>query len=308
VRAQSRNVSTEESDQRFRVLTDVSEVNTLASDLAATNRSIANAQHNGGDAGTLLDKRDALAMRLSELTGAVATARPDGGFDLTVNNVSLVNGGTAGTFEIAGGIAPDGSADGSPVSFTISGTPVTGALRGQLGATTELLNVTLPAYRAGLGAIASTLATEMNAQHATGFDADGNPGGALFTFDVADPAGSLQVAFTDVDLVAASSVGGGVIQGENATAMANGISVADNYQQLVNSFGSEVASVGRLAANQQTLTAQVDSSREQLGGVNLDEEMVSMLQAQRAYEAAARVMTTVDSVLDTLINRTGLVR
>ena len=33
-----------------------------------------------------------------------------------------------------------------------------------------------------------------------------------------------------------------------------------------------------------------------------------MLQAQRAYEAAARVMTTLDSVLDTLINRTGLVR
>ena len=33
-----------------------------------------------------------------------------------------------------------------------------------------------------------------------------------------------------------------------------------------------------------------------------------MISAQRAYEAAARVMTTVDSVLDTLINRTGLVR
>ena len=33
-----------------------------------------------------------------------------------------------------------------------------------------------------------------------------------------------------------------------------------------------------------------------------------MLQAQRAYEAAARVMSTLDSVLDTLINRTGLVR
>ena len=52
----------------------------------------------------------------------------------------------------------------------------------------------------------------------------------------------------------------------------------------------------------------MDAAREQLSGVSLDEEMVTMLQAQRAYEAAARVMTTVDSVLDTLINRTGLVR
>ena len=99
-----------------------------------------------------------------------------------------------------------------------------------------------------------------------------------------------------------------MIQGENATAMAAGISVEDDYQRLVNGFGSEVASVRRLTANQDTLTGQVDASREQVSGINLDEEMVSMLQAQHAYEAAARVMTTIDSVLDTLINRTGLVR
>ena len=80
------------------------------------------------------------------------------------------------------------------------------------------------------------------------------------------------------------------------------------YQRLVSGFGTEVASARRLAANQQALTEQVDGSRDQLSGVNLDEEMVTMLQAQRAYEAAARVMTTIDSVLDTLINRTGLVR
>jgi flagellar hook-associated protein 1 FlgK len=54
------------------------------------------------------------------------------------------------------------------------------------------------------------------------------------------------------------------------------------------------------------LATHVDSAREQLSGVNLDEETVAMLTAQRAYEAAARVMSTMDSVLDTLINRTGV--
>jgi flagellar hook-associated protein 1 FlgK len=313
IQTQSRNVSSEEGDQRFRVLADVGEINQLASDLAETNRSIANASVNGTEPGTLLDKRDQLALRLSELTGSVATQRADGGFDVTVGGVSLVSGVTAGTFQVATGVAADGSADGSPVTFSITTpagatTAVPGGMRGELGATAELLNVTLPAYRAGLGSIAQTLADEMNAQHAAGYDSAGVAGTALFTYDPADPSGTIAVAIADPDKVAAASVGGGVIEGENATALANGITVADDYQRLVNGFGSEVASVRRLAANQQTLTAQVDSSRDQLAGVNLDEEMVTMLQAQRAYEAASRVMSTLDSVLDTLINRTGLVR
>jgi flagellar hook-associated protein 1 FlgK len=42
-------------------------------------------------------------------------------------------------------------------------------------------------------------------------------------------------------------------------------------------------------------------------GVNIDEEMANLLTYQRAYEAAARVLTAIDDALDTLINRTGLV-
>ena len=63
----------------------------------------------------------------------------------------------------------------------------------------------------------------------------------------------------------------------------------------------------RLADNQRAMSTQVDSAREQLAGVSLDEETVNMVLAQHSYEAAARVMTTVDEMLDTLINRTGMV-
>ena len=80
------------------------------------------------------------------------------------------------------------------------------------------------------------------------------------------------------------------------------------YQQVVNAFGTEVASSRRLATSQSMLTQQVDGARDQQAGVNLDEEMLKMVEYQRSYEAAARVMTTLDSMLDTLINRTGLLR
>jgi flagellar hook-associated protein 1 FlgK len=97
-----------------------------------------------------------------------------------------------------------------------------------------------------------------------------------------------------------------VLDGGAADAIATASTPESGYQRLVNGFGTEVASATRLVKTQGLLATQVDSAREQLSGVNLDEETVAMLTAQRAYEAAARVMSTMDSVLDTLINRTGV--
>ncbi|RNM13139.1 flagellar hook-associated protein FlgK [Nocardioides pocheonensis] len=311
LRIQSRNIDAESGDQRVRAVADVAEVNTVASDLAATNRSIAIASLNGDDAGVLLDKRDQLAMRLSELTGSKTTQRPDGGFDVTLNGVSLVNGASAGTLQIASGITPAGASDGNPITYSITDasgtTAVPAGMTGELGGVTDLLTTTLPAYSVGLGAVAQQLADEINTQHQAGYDAAGNPGQPFFSYNPADPAGTIAVALTTSSQVAASSLPGGVLDAGNANALATATGAEDSYQRLINGFGTEVASVKRLAANQQVLTGQVDASREQLSGVNLDEEMVSMMSSQRAYEAASRVMTTVDSVLDTLINRTGLV-
>jgi len=311
IRVQARNIDAESGDLRVRALADVAEVNTVAADLAATNKSIATSNLNGTDAGVLLNQRDQLALRLSELTGATATQRADGGFDVSVNGVALVTGQNAGTLQIASGITATGADDGSPITFTITDssgtTAVPAGMTGDLGGVTDLLTTTLPAYSSGLDAIAQQLADEINTQHQAGYDAAGNPGLAFFSYDPADPAGTLAVALASPDEVAASSIAGGGLDAGNATALAGATGVEDSYQRLINGFGTEVASVRRLTANQQVLTSQVDGSREQLSGVNLDEEMVTMMSAQRAYEAAARVMTTVDSVLDTLINRTGLV-
>ena len=121
-------------------------------------------------------------------------------------------------------------------------------------------------------------------------------------------AGSLSVAITDASKIAAAGTAGGTLDGSIADSIGASGSTESAYQQLVTGFGTEVSSVKRQQTTQQMLTTQIDSARQQLSGVNLDEEMVSMLSSQRAYEAAARVMTTVDSVLDTLINRTGVTR
>lgn len=311
LRSQVTNVTGEEADQRLRMVNLVGEINAAATDLAALNRQILAADVNGSDTSTLRDQRDALALQLSEMTGAVTTPRPDGMFDVTVNGQSLVDGRAAGTLLIASGVTPSGDADGSPITFEIDlGGAVTALptpTSGELGAITDLLTETLPAYRTGLDQIARDFADAINAQHALGYDLAGNPGGAFFAYDPTNPSATLSVLITDTALVAAAAVPGGTLDGGNADLLsATGTATAD-YQRLVNGFGSEVAAVERQRANQAALAASVHGAWEQQAGVNLDEETVNLVTAQRAYEAAARLMTAIDEMLDTLINRTGLV-
>nr|WP_300054111.1 flagellar hook-associated protein FlgK [uncultured Nocardioides sp.] len=314
IAAQRRNVETEEGDQRMSLLADLDATNTLAADLAATNEAITAARLSGNDPSGLLDARDQMALRLAELTGGTAVENGRGGLDVTVGGVALVSGNRAGTLAVSSGIAADGTADGLPLALTVTapdGAPVPVAgLRGEIGGAAELLTTTLPAIRAGIQAVAQDLADAVNAAHGAGHDAAGAPGRPFFAVDPTAPGGPLVLLLTDPAALAASGVAGGPSRdGSNATAVAGALARPEQvYQRFVTSLGTDVASAKRLAATQANLTGQVDGAREQLSGVNLDEEMVTMMQSQRAYEAAARVMTTLDSVLDTLINRTGLVR
>ncbi|WP_246087003.1 flagellar hook-associated protein FlgK [Nocardioides humi] len=314
LRMQVGNVTREEADQRVHANSLVSEIDTAASGLAALNHDILVTEQNGTDAGVLRDRRDQLALRLAELAGAVTTIEPDGQYTVAVGGTTLVQGKEAGALVVASGITPAGDADGSAISYRVDaswGSTVlpTGSAGpgGELGAVTEVLTTTLPAYRAGLDAVAADLAASVNAQQAAGYDASGAPGVPLFTYDPLVGAASLQVAITDPAQLAASSLPGGALDGGNADLLSRVGTYPDAYQRLVNGLGTEVAALERRTANQASLSGALDDAREQQAGVSLDEETVNMVAAQRAYEAAARLMTTLDEVLDTLINRTGLV-
>ncbi|WP_296606039.1 flagellar hook-associated protein FlgK [Nocardioides sp.] len=313
VKLQSAHLGDEAADQRSHLVVVVNEVNAVSKQLAATNRTISAALNGSSDTTSLMDERDALALRLSELTGAKATVQDDGSMSVELNGTALVAGFDAKELVVTGGVDSDGSALPTPIGFaakdTATGTQVAvaGDLGGDLGATVHVLRDELPAYVAGLAGVVKDLVNAVNDAHRAGYKASGVPGGDLFKFTDPDLS-TFDVLITDVKDLAVSKVAGPSNDGNNAAALAQAVKVDDQYQQLVNGFGSKVASAQQLAKNQQALTDQVDSAREQMAGVSLDEETVNMLSAQRAYEAAARVMTTLDSVLDTLINRTGLVR
>lgn len=155
--------------------------------------------------------------------------------------------------------------------------------------------------------MAQQLSDDVNAVHRTGYALDGSTNHDFFT---AAPGGGIQVdpaIAADPSLVAASSAAGATRDGSVAQQIAELSGVGDRYHQLVVTLGVEAQATNRRVDIQASIVQHVDAARESAGGVNLDEEMTSMLEFQHAYDAAARFLTAVDQTLDTLIHQTGLV-
>ncbi|MHC1759577.1 MAG: flagellar hook-associated protein FlgK [Negativicutes bacterium] len=79
------------------------------------------------------------------------------------------------------------------------------------------------------------------------------------------------------------------------------------YSGVIGTLGIQSQSATRLVENQKTLVSQIESWRQSTSGVNMDEEMSDMIRFQKGYNASARMITTMDEMLDKLINSTGVV-
>ena len=71
-------------------------------------------------------------------------------------------------------------------------------------------------------------------------------------------------------------------------------------------MGSDVKGAEDDQANSQTMVTAVSNQRQSVSGVSLDEEMTNLISFQRGYQASARTMTAMDSMLETLIEHTGI--
>jgi flagellar hook-associated protein 1 FlgK len=93
---------------------------------------------------------------------------------------------------------------------------------------------------------------------------------------------------------------------EDDTMAVEGTTLEDFYNGIISSLGVQSQANSRLVANQEVLVSQLKNQRESISGVNLDEEAINMIEFQRMYEGAARIVSVVDTLLDTLINRMGV--
>jgi flagellar hook-associated protein 1 FlgK len=291
------------------------ELNADGADLVSLNTAIFNATAIGNTPNDLLDQRDLVLDKLSQIGNVGVTDLGDGTIKVTIDGVTLVNGKTGQSNTESGGEIQNGLA--TPETAT------PGATTGKLGALIALRDTTIPGYKSQLDTIASTLITQTNALQAGGTDVNGvtQTGG----FDLAGVAGinfftgtnaaTIAVNVTAAQVAAASATGkpGDNTNALRIAAMANdptlaplgGTTIGGAYAQLVTAVGSDSQTATRSASNAKVLVDALTSRRESVSGVSLDEEMTNLIRFQQGYQAAARVMNAMDDAISLLITRTG---
>jgi flagellar hook-associated protein 1 len=260
-----------------------------AQELANLNQAIKRAVASGDTPNDLMDRRDLLLDQLSQLGQVSITDLGNGSLDISF--------GDAGSPLVAD------TTVNWPQTINNAGPPATSA-GGKLGALYDLFKAggTIASLQTDLNAVAKDLADKVNALH--------NPGGSgtnYFSYTSGSEASTIAVNVT------ASTVRTGTAtsaeENDIARAIANlaGGTTDDLYSTFVTRIGSMVQDSQRQKGTAQALVDSIDARRTSTSGVSMDEEMTNMIKFQRAYQAAARAMSTMDDMLDIVINRTGRV-
>lgn len=319
-----RGLETQWSQTRSQADLLASDVNDTASQVAALNKQIRSSAATGAPSSALIDQRDTLTARLSQLVGGTVRDLPDGGNEILLGGNVLVSGSRVNTVKVNAPASMSGIMDPDAGPVQLEWTRHPGAavdLNG--GQLAGMLSVLAPVDGQGGGGViaetavkynqlAETLAKQVNDIHREAYTADGTTGREFFKVT---PGTGAALGLSIIPKDATS-----IATGSSPTALRDG-SKADEISQLgtkPNSPDAEwtrtvlaTGTAARTALQQDvaagtTLTNAV-TVQQSNASVDIDEENVNLLAFQHAYQAAARVMTAIDEALDVLINQTGRV-
>lgn len=303
--------SQNEANTRITATTD--EINLIAGQVNDLNQAIAKVVAVGQAPNDLLDQRDLLIDRIAKSANAAVTpVGTTGKVTVAIGGQVLINGATdtVNNVSVSGtGVVTVGAAVAAVTD---------GALRGYIDVRDTVIGGAT-GYLANLDTLAATVITEVNSRHSTGFALDGTTGNAFFAgTDAATIAIAPGVAGSTDKIAAANAAGELPGGGDNAVDLAQlkmlvlpiGTATAtiDGYWgSMVSRLGVDTDQAQRLAAVQQSVLDVATSRRDSASGVSMDEEVADMVRFQQSYNAAARMITTLDGLLETIVNRMGLV-
>ncbi len=306
-------LATVQSGLDTQVNQSATDINSMLTSVASLNQQINNVSQHGSTPNDLMDQRDQLLDKLSGYMDLTLSTQTNGSINIAVNGQSLVNNFTASSVSVASvGSPAHPQIQAGGVSLATSGGQVAGFVQSYTN---------IDSMQNSLDSLASVVINQVNAIHAApgaAFDLNGAQGVNFFTGSSASTMAMNPVVQSDPAKVVAGKT---AAKGDNTAALAM-VALQD---QLVYPAGVPTGTLGSAIS---TLSLQLGSQANQansmqtthsnslknltaeqasVSGVSTDEELTNMMQYQRAYQAASRVITTVDECMDMIINRMGKV-
>jgi flagellar hook-associated protein 1 len=269
------------------------EINNYANQISDLNGKISNELANGYTPNDLFDQRNLILDKLSKVVNINVTQVSDangkdtgmikvsigGANGTTGSDIDIVNGKTANSFSSANLSSVTGGELKTLIDFVNGSGDATDKYGGQS---------VIDYYAGQIDQLATNLSTQFNA----------NSGRPLFN---AGDAATISIAPNSFSNLASSFT----IDPSVARGIADPLN--QSYRTLISKLGTDAQEAQSFASNAEAAVTAVDNSRQSVSGVSLDEEMTDMIKYQHAYSAASRTITTMDEMLDKLINGTGKV-
>lgn len=285
-------------------------INGLLGDINELNSSIKQAEAKGDPDHTSLDKRVAKLEELSELVNFETRETSTGAVEVQIDGHSVVDENQAYN------INAEVDDSNKKYRLRLGNGHTIAPTEGQIGAEIEMYEEGIPDMKEKLDNIASTIVSEMNNLHSSGYGLEDNVQRDFF-----DPSGTTaeSIAINEdlVDnskLIAASDTGGEAGNGEIASQIAdlrNQKVIGDtNQNQTLTDYtvgtisepGVQLDGVNNKIDARDSEIQMLKTQQEETAGVNIDEELSKMIKYQNAYQGAAKVMSAGQEMYDTLIS------
>ena len=315
-------------DNDSEIVTVVNEINSLARQIRDLNQEIIRVEVTGNNANDYRDRRDLLLDGLSKKIGIQYEEDSQGAVHVFIMGKELVSATDCKQFNIQIDSNTDPKMDLRKVVWSDTGDSVSitgGTLKGILDVRDQII----PRFMSELNNVAATLAAKINEVHRGGLGLDGQTNIDFFVSNDGQPINAKNITVSkdvmnSLRVIAAAPKPDGWVtgtppapgEGKNALAMANTkhtkYTIGTSFTTIGDYFNSSVSTLGVMAleaestvANKETLLDGLEVRRQSVAGVSQDDEMVSMIKFQHGYSAASRIITVMDEMLDTIINRMG---
>lgn len=302
-----------QADIATAVVNGVETVNRLTAQVADLNQKIARTEIGGANANDYRDRRDLILKQLAEIIDIKSFENADGQVVVSVaGGRPLVESGN--TWQLQTQTNADGHTDVLWPDVSSGAVVISSEIRaGKIGGWLQARDVNIADYKDQLDALATGLRDQVNALHAAGYGLDGSTGTDLLIGNEAADLGVNPDILSDFNRIAASATAAGVPGNpDNAIAINNlrtaltmnsGAASFDTAADaLVSQVGYDVQTAKANSSHQADMMTYLENYRESVAGVSLDEEMVNLVKYEAAYNAAAKMISMADDMLNNLMN------